>query len=263
MIPVRTFIAKAEEIAAEDPRYNNKGGHDGTNGLCDCIGLIIGAIRRAGGQWRGMHGSNYAARKEIVKLTKIASVHELQVGEAIFKAYEPGQGGYDLPSRYEHGGSYYNGDLRDYYHVGIVESVSPLRIRHMTSPRVKMDTSLGKWSYHGRLKKIDYTGSGKGEQTMETVTIQGGNPDAPIRLRAGASTTSAILANIPQGSQADLLEDGAVWSHISWNDRTGYVKTEFVVKGGSGSHDGETISVSRAELEKAYDILGNLLGLRG
>ena len=37
-------------------------GMDGSGGQCDCIGLIIGAVRLMGGEWKGTHGSNYAAR---------------------------------------------------------------------------------------------------------------------------------------------------------------------------------------------------------
>ncbi|MBQ9632239.1 MAG: hypothetical protein IJV04_04895, partial [Lachnospiraceae bacterium] len=63
MISVTDFLARVEQIAAEEPGYQL--GHSGDDNQCDCIGLIIGAIRRAGGQWRGIHGSNYAARNEL------------------------------------------------------------------------------------------------------------------------------------------------------------------------------------------------------
>lgn len=252
MITVENLIAMAEQIAAEDPAY--KQGQDGRNGECDCIGMIIGAIRRAGGQWRGLHGSNYAARYETKDLKKLNGTGDLVPGEVVYKAYTPGQGGYNLPGRYEHGGEYYTGDLNDYYHVGIVESVYPLRIRHMTSPKARMDTSIGKWQYHGRLKKVDYTG----RKTMETVTISGGNPDAPIRMRKSASKAGAVIAEIPQGSKVDLIEGGGVWNQIRFNGLDGYVMAEFVHR-----DEEEAITVNKKDLEKAYDLLGNLLGLRG
>lgn len=258
MIAVKEFLAAAEQIATEEPAYQQ--GHDGHDGLCDCIGLIIGAIRRCGGQWRGIHGSNYAARQEIAdRVQPIAGSGDLEPGEVVFKGYEQGQGGYNLPAKYETGGEYYNGDLRDYYHVGIVESVYPLRIRHMTTPRPKMDTSIGKWGYHGKLKKIKYSGTDGGEK-METVIISGGNPDQPIRLRRAASTASTIMAEIPQGSEATLTEGGGTWNRIEWNGLAGYVMSVFVHKKGD---DQENITVNRAELERIYDTLGDMLGLRG
>ena len=264
MITVSQLITAAEEIAVEEPRYQL--GHDGSDGYCDCIGLIIGAIRRAGGQWRGMHGSNYAARAEVRKIQPIVASSVLKRGEAVFKAYEPGVGGYNLPERYSPGGNSYTGDLHDYYHVGIVESVYPLRIRHMTSPRAKMDTSLGKWSYHGELIKVDYDTDGGKDEKMSKVIISGGNADAPIHLRKAASTASPIVAEIPQGSTAELIENGGSWNQIKWNGRTGYVMAKFVTPAGDGSCEdttGDTVTVSRKDLEKIYDTLGDWLGLRG
>lgn len=261
MIGVREFLAKVEEIAAEEPGYQL--GHYGQDNLCDCIGLIIGAIRRAGGQWRGLHGSNYAARSEIVKLGKITGTGDLTAGELVFKAREPGTGGYDLPDRYLPGGQSYNGDLKDYYHVGVVISVYPLRIRHMTKPQPKMDATIGKWEYHGWPKKIS-----KEEQAQEgekmnlgLVVIYGGATDQPVHMRSAGSRASAIIADIPQGSVAELIEGGGAWNRVKWSGKIGYVMSEFVHP---ESADGEQmISVSRAELEKAYDIIGDLLGMRG
>ena len=258
MIAVKDFLAAVEQIASEEPAYQQ--GHDGHDGLCDCIGLIIGAIRRCGGQWCGIHGSNYAARQEMAdRIRPLAGSADLEPGEVVYKAYEPGVGGYNLPGKYESGGEYYNGDLRDYYHVGVVVSATPLRIRHMTSPRPKMDTSLGKWSYHGRLKKIDYSGG----HEMGTVTISGGNQDQPVRLRKAASTSSSILAEIPQGSTAELLDDGGTWCKVRWNSLTGYVMGVFVHNGAGPDPDPGNVSVNRAELERIYDIIGDWLGLRG
>jgi len=82
---------------------------------------------------------------------KIGKIGELKTGDIVFKAYDPGDSGYDLPDRYKPGGAYYDGDLNDYYHVGVVTSVSPFQITHMTTPTVKVDTKLGKWGYYGKL----------------------------------------------------------------------------------------------------------------
>ena len=151
-IPVSTFLERVEEIAREKPRYRKCG--SGKDGTYDCIGLIIGALRRAGATWTGIHGSNYAARKETTDLREIRSASELQPGELIFKHTRPGQKSYDLPARYRKGGSDYNGDLLDYYHVGVVLSAAPLRICHVTGTGAELDTSLGKWSHHGWCKSV-------------------------------------------------------------------------------------------------------------
>ena len=52
-VTVDAFIRGLVAIEALQPRYQISG--VGLNGECDCIGLIIGAIMRAGGEWRGTH----------------------------------------------------------------------------------------------------------------------------------------------------------------------------------------------------------------
>ena len=95
---------------------------------------------------------------------------------------------------------------------------------------------------------------------MGTVIIRGGNLDAPIRMRSAPSKAAPVVAEIPQDSQAELIENSGQWSSIRWDGKDGYVLSEFV---SVGSSSGEKISVDRAELEKVYDMIGDMLGLRG
>ena len=262
MIDTASFIRAAEEIAATGPEYR-KGGN-GRDGTCDCIGLIIGAIQRCGGQWKGLHGSNYAAREEMRYLRKLVGTGDLRVGEVVYKTYRPGETNYSLPERYKKGDG---ADLNDYYHIGIVESVYPIRIRHMSTPGARMDTSIGKWSYHGMLKKIQGGEEEKeGDKRKMKVIIEGGVKTAPIHMRSSAGRTKDnIITDIPQGSEAELIEGGGEWNYIAWNGIKGYVMSKFVKQeGGGGEADpGETVTVSKAELEKIYDLIGGFLGLRG
>lgn len=46
-IKLAAFLEQFETICATKPDYRIGG--SGTDGTCDCIGLIIGAVRRAGG----------------------------------------------------------------------------------------------------------------------------------------------------------------------------------------------------------------------
>lgn len=70
-IKLAAFLEQLEAICATKPDYRSGG--SGTDGTCDCIGLIIGAVRRAGGGWNGIHGSNYAARKQMTDFAEIKS----------------------------------------------------------------------------------------------------------------------------------------------------------------------------------------------
>ena len=99
MISLRAFLTGVQENVARIHSYQL--GHDGSDGTCDCIGLIIGAIELAGGNWPWTHGSNYAARYRINNLHYVSSASQLSRGDIVFKAKEPGDDGYDLPSRYD------------------------------------------------------------------------------------------------------------------------------------------------------------------
>lgn len=143
-------------------------GKDGTGGKCDCIGLIIGAIRLAGGSWTGTHGSNYAVRNEMRWMESIGSASDLAYGDIVYKAYAPGHSSWNLPSSYK-----YSDDQNDYYHVGVVTQVNPLRITHCTTVAggIKVDTSLGAWKYRGLLKKVDYTSTEEPEPDVPDVPV--------------------------------------------------------------------------------------------
>ncbi len=274
IITTEQFLAKVEEIAAEDPAYRIGG--TGTDGTCDCIGLIVGAFRRAGGKWTGAKGSNYAARNEMVSLKPVIGISDLVVGEVVYKAREPGEAGYDEATiQKKYAGS---ADKRDYYHIGVVESVCPLRIRHMTTPRMKMDTSLGKWGYHGWLKKIrrnmntgndsgnsgsengDHDGS---EGMNERVVIYGGNVGLPVNMRSSGSLESPILCTIPQRTVVELVEYGERWCKVVYNGKKGAVQSAFVHREEDHSDEDEMIQVRKKQMEAVYEKFGEWLGLRG
>lgn len=163
MITLSQFMTALQTNINRTTQYVSGG--DGTGGKCDCIGLIIGAIRLAGGSWTGTHGSNYAVRNEMRWVQSVSSASQLAYGDIVYKAYAPGHSSWNLPSSYK-----YSSDQNDYYHVGVVTQVDPLRITHCTtvSGGIKVDTSMGAWKYRGLLKKVDYTDSeGQEPETPE------------------------------------------------------------------------------------------------
>ncbi len=263
IVSAEQFLSKVEEIAAEDPAYRIGG--TGTDGTCDCIGLVVGAFRRAGGKWTGAKGTNYAARNEMVSLKPIIGNADLVIGEVVYKAREPGEAGYDAETiRKKYGSS---ADQRDYYHIGIVESVYPLRIRHMTTPRAKMDTSLGKWGYHGWLKKIrrnmdgeNDSGNDEGESMKEKVLIYGGNAGLPVNMRSSGSLQSPILCTIPQHTEVELAEEGERWCKVVYHGKTGAVQRAFVHRGDEAeSNPDGVIKISRERVKAVYDEIAGWL----
>ena len=256
------FLEKVEEIAATDLVYQE--GKDGSNGACDCIGLIIGAIRRAGGSWTGTHGSNYAARYEMRELLPVTDAGELCLGDVVYKARTPGQAGYALPERYKN-----DPDQRDYYHVGVVTATSPLEITHCTGPGIVRDTKLGKWVYRGRLKKVDYDGTEVVETMVQTAKVTAASGSA-VKMRSKPSASDRLYWEVPVGAEVQVAEVTGSWAKVRYGDRTGYMMTDFLALdaqeppevGGTAETmtGGELITVQRAALQAVYDALGILQG---
>lgn len=248
---VDKFLAMVNKIKELKPAYRQPG--DGSDGTCDCIGLIIGAIRRMGLKWTGIHGSNWAARKELVQLKKVTKLEDFSLGDAVLKAYEPGESGWNLPSRYRQGGKYYNGDLKDYYHIGVITEVSPSKvvITHMTSPTVKVFTAksvkdLGRWVYYGRLKILQSASSiVKPADPSPTVPSTGkmavvvSDNGYPVKMRQYPSTSCATWEKLPVGTTVEIDSPGEVWAKINGGRRKGwYMQAKFldIIGDGKGKY---------------------------
>ena len=257
---LEAFIAQVEAIAQASPVYRLGG--DGSDGTCDCIGLVIGAIRRAGGSWTGTHGSNYAARYEMRELLPVTDVGELCLGDVVYKARTPGQAGYALPERYKK-----TPDQRDYYHVGVVTATIPLEITHCTGPGIVRDTKLGKWAYRGRLEKVDYDGAEVVENMVQTATVVADSGD-DVKMRSTPSKTDGLYYKVPVGATVQVASVDGKWAKVRYQDRTGYMMVEYLEMdvqepptsgSSSGSTGGELITIQRAALQAVYDALGSLL----
>lgn len=253
---VQKFLAMVEVIKRLNPAYKQPG--DGSNGTCDCIGLIIGALRRMGLKWPGIHGSNYAARYETVDLKKIASVSSLALGDIVYKAYEKGNSKWELPNRYWTGHAYCNNDFNDYYHVGVVTSIGPVIITHMTTPRIKTLTvrsmsDLGNWNYFGKCKVLvnaSKNGSGTDEPavTVPTTTpvpsegskaIVVADNGLPVKMREYPSTSCRTWINVLCGTEVTIVEPGEEWAKINGCGRQGwYMMAKFldIIGDGKGKY---------------------------
>ena len=258
------FLQMVETIRKLNPAYKQPG--DGSDGTCDCIGLEIGALRRMGLKWTGIHGSNYAARYQTVNLEYIEDTGQLEKGDIIYKAAnEKGivklacnagtkKHAWTLPDRYKKGRAYYDGDLLDYYHVGIVTGVDPLRITHMTSPAMKVDKNLsGGWNYHGKSRPLVEEAERKAGEPMPEpdkkpdepvpsdgsraiVTAENGQP---VKLRQYPSKSCKTWDKVPCGTEVEIVKPGEEWAEVNCGKRKGwYMMAEFldVIGDGKGKY---------------------------
>lgn len=218
------FVEGVRRIAASNPTYRTGG--DGSDGTCDCIGLVIGAI----GKKYPMHSTNYFARYEMEGLFPLSDWRDLTVGDLVYKWRD---GDSTLHERYKQGGLYYTGDMMDYYHVGVVTSTSPLIITHCTESNnvdgIAYDNSIKGWLLYGQLKDIEYEAL---EDPVQPVTndlaVVSSDNGKPVKLRPIPSTSKPYIAEVPVGAQVEILEQADGWATVVWAGKRGYMMTEFL-----------------------------------
>ena len=241
-------------------------GADGANGKCDCIGLIIGALRHLGVSWPWTHGTNYTVRNRIRNLRKVANANDLALGELVFKAHEPDADDWALPLTYKS-----HPDQRDYFHVGVVTGIFPLQITHCTSVAggIKVDTALGRWAYAGEMDLVDY---GEGGETMPNNGIalyEVVNGRLALRSTPRKADNN-FLKWLPDGAQVEgLSEPENGWVQVIYEGMKGYCLSEFLQlispghEGGASTSSpasGEGITIPREAAEMIYSALGEALG---
>lgn len=223
------FLSFVAEYIRAKPTYK-LGGSSLT--FCDCIGMVIGALKKCGIKWVGIHGSNYAARYRLTGgIHPIKAESDLKPGYLVFKGNDNPKTS-ALPSRYKKGGSLYNGDLTDYYHVGVVQQVNPLVIGHMTTPTTKQDKKIGAWNFYGLCCYIDYDEPAPGPEP--TPTYPEATVYAPtgktVNLRKGPGKNYGIIERVPIGDKVQIITPGLDWDRVQHGKNVGYMMTEFLRK---------------------------------
>lgn len=229
------FVSACDEVVSAKPKYEL-----GCSSLkeCDCIGMVKYGLRKNGVALT-TSGTNWTFRNQVYDVRNIESSRTLEFGDVVFKCRSPNDSGYNLPSKYRRGGSAYNGDLNDYCHIGVVKSVSPLQIIHVTSPTAKTDTSIGKWKKACKLNR-NYIESSSGtpvDPLPETppysdtavVTAPSG---LWVKMRREPSTKCRLWENVPIGATVTVVTNGYEWTKINYGRYKGwYMMTKFLERG--------------------------------
>lgn len=248
---ISEFVANVERIAETSPTYRTGG--SGKDGTCDCIGLIMGAL---GGKF-DMHSSNYFARYQMRTLDSLIDDSQLHAGSIVYKSRRDTA---QLNARYQQGGRYYNGDLLDYYHVGVVTAIEPLTITHCTSSGsidgIARDNSIKAWSHAGDLLAVEL-----GEQQEETsvqkvVTTQN---NKPVNVRVRPDKNSPKAGEVNTGETVTVTETADGWAKVRYGELTGYMMEAFLT-GAPNAGETVNIAVSRETAEELYRALGQILG---
>mgnify|MGYP002521785862 CR=1 FL=1 len=230
------YVSKCKEVLAAGPAYQN-GASDLKN--CDCIGMTKYGLRENNVSFITT-GTNYTFRHQVMDKREIHSVADLKYGDVVFKFYKPGDPGYNLPAKYRPGGSEYNGDLNDYYHIGTVESVNPLHIIHMTSPTAKTDTKIGRWGVCASLMPEFIFDDGEdiiinpdpvSEPEIDPVPegkamIVYAENGKPVNFRSGPSIKRALVAKVALGETLMVYGTQGEWSQAKYRSKTGWMMSK-------------------------------------
>ena len=173
MINIDKLIADFEDCLGWP--YKSPGTND-SRGI-DCSGMFVRAYRLQG--QRIYHGSNTIWRKHLGAKGRIDSVRDLKPGMAVFK-WKP-----ETPDKFRD-------NEGDFCHIGLVTSVSPLRIVHASTEgmKVKADSRIGKWKYWGVLAAADMedradnsvVSANTAECKLPTATLRRGDRDNDVRI---------------------------------------------------------------------------------
>ena len=236
MVTAEAYVDGVEEIYIEQPDYES--GHDGSDHLCDCIGMCRGGLERAGQtNVTNMRGTNQAARKTIRDLRQISSTDGLRVGDVVLKVRDKDDKSMPLPDRYRKGGADYDpvwGET-NFTHIGTVTSLSPFTITHMTTPHPKKDKSLKGWTYAGSLPWVQYGEEpGPGPDPVPDPDpgtrfgIVWSENGRPVNMRRGPNIGAALVDRVPVGETVEIIGDRDDWDHINWDWKSGWMMERFI-----------------------------------
>lgn len=183
----------------------------------DCSGAFVRAYKAHG--LSIYHGSNRIAREYVVELLPPSAA---KPGMMAFKLRKPGEKNYDLKDEYKQGGKHYNGDLKDYYHIGLVDDNPAYVINaQSTNTGVVRSKLTNGWDCVAWPKAVRY--EDKGDEPMQRQVIGG-----KLNLREKPDTHSNRIAQIPDGAIVTVDEYGDKWCHVEYNGKVGYAVTQFL-----------------------------------
>lgn len=244
--------SKQDELAKTNETVKNYGAQWIGKKVDDCSGAFVDAYRTHG--MSIYHGSNRIAREYVECLVPAS---EAKPGYAVFKIRKPNDDKYALPAEYKKGGSHYNGDLNDYYHIGLLDRDGENVINAQSTSKGFTKTNLSTWQYAGKLKAVRYDGEsgGKTDDIPLYRAIVTADEGGTVRMRKSPSTSSAIIADIAIGETVDVMDVLDGWSEITYHGDHGYMMSKFLREikpdGDDIPFDDEVDNTVREGLEEA------------
>lgn len=188
--------------------------------VADCSGAFVYAYRQFNESI--YHGSNRIAR---IYVEELLPPEQAKPGMAAFKFYKPGQNGYNLPAAYRSGAMWYNGDLNDYYHIGLVDEDPRYVLNSATTQNGFIRSKLSNgWSAVGYLKQVDYETETK---PMPDNNLFYANADK-VNVRSAPNGNASRVVYLNGGDVVTKLSEASGWSYVRFNGKTGYVMSKYL-----------------------------------
>ena len=157
----------------------------------------------------------------------------------------------------------YQGDgIGNASHIGIFTNTGKGAIHSSASKGCVCESAFkgksisGGWNQIGLWDAIDYGTDGGNKMTPYQARVVGGK----LNLREQPSTSAERLCQIPEGEIITMTDEAGEWAKTAYSGRDGWVLKTYIE---AVNGDADTVTVSRAELEKLYATLGGWLGLKG
>lgn len=235
-------------------------------GIVDCSGAFYYSFKKHGLPM--YNGSNRIARVYtvggLIPIDKARREGLILPGMAAFKHYTDNDKGYNLGSGYKPNGAYYNGDLRDYHHIGLIDTDIKYVLNAQSAKTGFVRSKITEnWTYVARLKNVEYSTDGKEVKKMEekemlvsraTDTSSSTNT---VNMRANPDTSATVLQKVKFGSVVIVTQKDGDWAKVSFGGKTGWMMAKFLQ-----DIEGEKPDIM-SRLQAIYDELGDILGLRG
>lgn len=213
--------------------------------VADCSGAFVAAYRKHG--LSIYNGSNRIARVYVKALLPISAA---KPGMAAFKIHKPGEKGYTLPDEYRQGKARYNGDLNDYYHIGLVARDARYVLNSQSVQNgFVMSKITQNWHFVAELTDVVYDEGGMPMEALyhALVTVPAGT--STVNLRSAASTSSKLITTVKAGTDvAVLAEVNDKWVQIDTGTKQGYVQRQYLQKIGENTTLTEQVTAIRALL---------------
>ena len=208
--------------------WNYEWGHHET-GCVDCSGAFVYSYNEHGEYI--YNGSNRIARvyvKEMIPIAEAKAKGLIVPGVAAFKIYKPGSANYNLKSTYKPGGKYYNGDLNDYHHIGLVDEDINYVLNAQGSKTGFVRSKIKEnWSHIAYLNAIIYEGvEPVAESKMVIANLSPGT--TTVNMRKEPSTGAGIVDKLKSGTVVTRTGEKGVWSKVSAQGKTGWIMSQYL-----------------------------------